>query len=112
MRNQKVRTMKNKKELLLKITNDEMREKIKDLKITMMSLENENNNVFGDEEIYRKAYLFNSLSDIEKNLYGLYIFLESYQSMEKYLNVKKSTIAKALNDIKDKLKIKYEEDVR
>lgn len=112
MKNQKYMTMKNKKELLLNITNDEMREKIKDLKITMMSLENENRGVFGNEEIYRKAYLFNSLNDFEKNLYALYVILGSYQLMENYLNIKKSTIAKVLNDIKEKLKIKYEEDVR
>lgn len=101
-------TMKNKK---IKIkTTGEMIDRITDIKVSMMSLEMDNTGIFGDDDILSQSRLFNNLTDPEKNLWCLYILLGSYAEMEKYLNVKRSTISQVLKKIRQKLRLSYEND--
>lgn len=95
----------------INITDKNVREYVNDLKYGMLDLEASNSGTFGDFDLYRKAKAFNSLDNYEKNLICAYVCLGSYQSLEQFMNVKKSTIASEITRIKEKV-IKASEDIK
>ena len=85
------------------INNPDAKNFINSLKENMLQLEKENSTIFGDEQLRLKAHKFNTLSDWEQNVLGLYSYCNSYSKMMEYFNCKRTTIANIINEIKAKL---------
>lgn len=84
--------------------NDELINFINDMKLNMLDLEKENENIFGDENIYNKASKFNKLAEWEKNLVCVYVYCNSYRAMQEFLDASISNIHNIIIEIKEKLK--------
>lgn len=93
-----------KRDFEFNITNEDLNKYIKDTKEGMECMEKENESIFGDDNLYNEAHSFNQLEDYEKNILCIYTYCGSYKKMEEYLNIKKSTIATTVTNIKNKMK--------